>query len=100
MRLKKNNKTIALNILYVPHHTEGISHAYKSKHNLKRENQVIVLMITGGKKWHYLPIKKLSVLLREITSKHRGDFYCLICFHSNSTKEKLKRHKNVCEHHD
>ena len=34
MSLKNNNKTIALNILYVPHNTEEIRHAYKSKHNL------------------------------------------------------------------
>ena len=41
---------IALNILYVPYNTEGVRHAYKSKHNLKRENQVIPLVITDGKK--------------------------------------------------
>ena len=28
---EKNNKTIALNILYIPHNTEEIRHAYKSK---------------------------------------------------------------------
>ena len=33
-----NNKTIALNILYVLYSTEEIRHAYKSKNNLKREN--------------------------------------------------------------
>ena len=32
---EKNNKTIALNCLYVLHNTEEIRHAYKSKHNLK-----------------------------------------------------------------
>ena len=26
---EKNNKTIALNIVYVPYHTEKIRHAYK-----------------------------------------------------------------------
>ena len=73
---------------------------YKSKYNLNRENQVILLMITDGKKWHYLAVKKLSALLRGITSKHVGDFYCLNCFHSYSTKDKLKKHKDVCENHD
>ena len=30
-----------------------------------------------------------------------GDFYCLNCFHSYSTKDKLKKkHKDVCENHD
>ena len=47
---KKNNKAIALNILYVPHSTEEIRHAYKSKHNLKHENQVIILMINDSEK--------------------------------------------------
>ena len=45
-----NNKTISLNILFVPYNTEKIRLAYKSKHNFKRENQVILLMITDGKK--------------------------------------------------
>ena len=31
-----NNKSIALNILYVPHNTETIRYAYKSKYNLTR----------------------------------------------------------------
>ena len=56
---EKNNKTIAFNILYVPYGTEEIRQAYKSKHNLKRENQVILLMITDGEKWHYLVVKKI-----------------------------------------
>ena len=38
--------------------------AYKSKHNFKHGNQVILLMITDGKKWHYLTMKSLSALLR------------------------------------
>ena len=50
---EKDNK-IALNILYVLYNTAEIRHAYKSKYNLKRENQVILLIITDGKKWHYL----------------------------------------------
>ena len=91
---EKNNKTIALNILYVPHNTEEIRHVYKSKHNLKRENQEILLMITDGEKWHYLAVKNLSALFKGITSKHKGGFHCLNCF------EKLKKHRSVCEDHD
>ena len=45
-KCESNNKSIALNILYVPYNTEEIRHAYKSKYNLTRENQVIFLMIT------------------------------------------------------
>ena len=44
--------------------------------------------------------KKLSALLRGITSKYDGDFYCLNCFYSYSTKDKLKKHKDVCENHN
>ena len=47
-----------------------------------------------------LPVKKLSALLRGITSKHDGGFYCLNCFHLYSTKDKLKKHKDACESHD
>ena len=90
---EQNNKSIALNILFLPYNTEKIRLAYKSKYNFKRENQVISLMITDSKKWHYLAVKSLSALLREITSNHVGDFYCLNCFHSCSTKEKLKKHE-------
>ena len=53
------NNEIALNILYVPHNTKKIQIAYKSKHNLTREKQVILLMITNGENWHYLVVKSL-----------------------------------------
>ena len=87
-RFESNNKSIALNILYVPHNTEELRHAHKSKYDLNCENQVILLMITDGKKWHYLAVKKLPALLRGTTSKHDGDFYCLNCFHSFRTENK------------
>ena len=81
--------------------TEEIRHAYKSNFNLKRENQVILLMITDDEKWHYFVVcKQLSALLRGITSIHEGDLYCLNCFHSYSTKDKVKKHKDVCKNHD
>ena len=95
-----NNKSIALNILYVPHNTKKIHIAYKSKHNLIREKQVILLMITDGQKWHYLAVTKLSSLLRGITSNNHEDFYCLKCFHSFRTRNKLEKHKKICENHD
>ena len=41
--------------------------------------------------------KKLSALLRRITSKHYSDFYCLNCLHSYKTKSKRESHKKVCE---
>ena len=48
--------------------------AYVSKHNSNREKQVIILMIPNEEGLHYLAVKKLSALLRGITSKHDGDF--------------------------
>ena len=38
-------------------------------------------------------------LLKGITSNHKGDF-CLNCFHSYSTKGKLKKHQKVCNDYD
>ena len=99
-KFESNNKSIALNILYVPHNTEKIRHAYKSKYNFTRENKVIPLIITDGEKWHYLAVKCLSALFRGITSKHEGDFYYLNCFQSYTTENKLKKHKKVCENHN
>ena len=60
-----NNKSIALNILCIPHNTEKISHVYKSKFDLTRKHQVILLMITDGQNWHYLTVKKLNALLKK-----------------------------------
>ena len=74
--------------------------AYKSKNNLTREKQVILLMISNGQNWYYLVVKNLPRLLRGITSTHKEDFYCLNCFHSYRTKNKLEAHKKICENHD
>ena len=84
----------------MPHNTEKIRHACKSKYNLTRENQVILLMISDGAKWHYLAVKRLSALIRGITGNNNGYFYCLNCFQSYTTENKLKKHKKVCENHD
>ena len=54
-------------------------------------------MIPNGEGWHYISVKKLPALLREITSKHHGDSYCLNSFHSFATKNKLESHKKECE---
>ena len=42
---------------------------------------------------HYLAVKKLSALLHGITSKLKGDFYCLNCLHSFITENKLTSHE-------
>ena len=90
-----------------------INLAYKSKYNRKRENQVVLLMITNGKKWHYIalksertddgfhrPIKSLSKLFRGITSNHDADFYCMNCLHSFRTDNALKKHERLCDNND
>ena len=67
-------------------------------------------MITDGKKWHYLalkrvrvfsdekyynrPIRSLKKLLRGKTSNRIGDYYCLGCLHSYSTDNTLKNMKD------
>ena len=61
------NNEISLNILCVPHNTKKIHVAYKSKHNLTREKQVILLMIINGENWHYIVVKKLPGLFKGIT---------------------------------
>ena len=69
--------------------------AYISKDNLNHENQIILLLIPNGKRIAISTIKKLSVLLRGITSKHNGDFYCLNCLHSFRIKKNLESHKTL-----
>ena len=54
-------------------------------------------MISNGENWHYLVVKSLRALLKGITSSHNEDFYCLNCFHTYTTKNKLEEHKQICE---
>ena len=49
---------------------------------------------------HYLAVKKISRLLRGITANHKCDFYCLICFHSCTTGNKLRKHERICKDRD
>ena len=73
-KLEWNNKTIALNILFIPHNTEIIRVAHRSDHSNKHKKQVISLMITDSKKHHYLTVISLSALLQEKSSNHKEDF--------------------------
>ena len=75
IKFEQNNKTIALNKLFIPHNTETIRIAYRSEHNNKGKKLVILLMITDGKKWHYLAITNLSALLQGKSSNHYKDSY-------------------------
>ena len=39
-------------------------------------------------------------MLKEISSNHDGDFYCLNCFNSYTSKNKLKEHEEICNNND
>ena len=106
-KFARNNKTIALNILSIQHNKETINLEYKSKYNRKRENQVILLIITNGEKQHYIALKSVgaddgfnrlirnfSKLVRGITSNNHGDFYCFGCLHSFRRENALKNMKD------
>ena len=64
------------------------------------KKQVILLMITDGKKYHYLAVTNFSALLQRMSSNHDRDFYCLRCFNSYTTKNKLEEHEEICNNHD
>ena len=57
-------------------------------------------MITNGKKFHYLVVTNLYTLLQGKPSNHKEDFYCLNCFDSYTTKNKVKEHEEICNNHD
>ena len=59
-----------------------------------------MLIITDCKKWHYLAVTNLSAWLEGKSSNHHGDFYCLNCFNSYDSKNKLKEHEEIYNNHD
>ena len=65
---EKKDPKISLNILYTKE--KEICPGYISNINSNCEKQIILLMIPNEdeKGWHYLAVKKLSVLLHGITS--------------------------------
>ena len=57
-------------------------------------------MIGDGEKYHYLAVTNLSGLLQGNSPNHEGDFNCLNCFNSYTSKNKLKEHEEICNNHD
>ena len=57
-------------------------------------------MISEGEKYHYLAITNLSGLLQVNSSNHEGEFYCLNCFNSYTSKNKHKEHEEICNNHN
>ena len=70
------------------------------EYNHKRKKQVTLLMIDDGKKHPSLSVTNLSALLQGKSSNHEEDFYCLNCFNSYTTKNKLKKHDDICNNHN
>ena len=73
-KIEANNEPIALNILHIPYNIKDSKHSYKSKFNLTREHQVILLMVRDNEKWHYLAVKNLNALLKGIILGYGGNF--------------------------
>ena len=85
----------------VPYNKKEIEPAYISKYNYKHKKQVILLMITDDdNRWHYLAVKSLPALFRGIISSNNVDCFCLNCFNSYGTVNKLKKHERVYNNHD
>lgn len=90
-----NNKTVAFNVLFSRHNNEELKQEYISNYNSELENQVLLLQITSGEKWHYLFVKNLPLFLRETTLKNNDDYFCiLVCIHPEQ-KNKVKSLENV-----
>ena len=96
-KIEKINVTIALKKIYPADVSKNISNRVK---------QVILLKILNKKRqeakihgwWYYHTVKKLSALVRQMTSKHRIDFYCLNCLHYSAIEKDLnciKRHVKI-----
>ena len=56
-KFELNNKTIALNLLYIPHSTKTSN---ITEYNNKSKKQVILLVISNGEKQHHLAVANLS----------------------------------------
>ena len=83
-KVEKDNLAIALNVLYIKKmdiFPQNIAQIVKKD---------ILLIIPNGKWWDCLAVKKLSALLRGISSRNNGDFYCLNFLHSFRIKHQLK----------
>ena len=73
---------------------------YKKLIRIVKKKLLLTIPNKETEDWHYLPLKKLSALLREITSKHDDGFYCLNCLYSFRTKNKLKSNEKVYKNKD
>ena len=98
-KFEKQNPDISISILgYTEEdkiHPLRISDYTKSKEG--RKHNIILLLITKKNNSHYCLVKNLSRLLSSQVTKHNGKaYFCLNCFNSYQTQEKLDHHKEYC----
>ena len=98
-KFEKQNPAIALNILYIEGEKK-VRQTYISKHNSTREKHVDLLIVQDNRKTHYTGIKRISALLRGITSNRHTDFYCRNCLNAFRTREAHQIHVEACKDHD
>ena len=98
-KFEENNVTVTRNVLYAK--KEEVYPVCNSKNNSNHEKTSYSFNDSKRRKTMALSCcKKLSALLRGITSNLYGDFYCLNCFHSFRTKNKLEFYRRICENKD
>ena len=96
-RFEQNNKDAALNIFSTHSTKKKIDIVKTSKHNNTRKHKVILLIISDeDNNWHYICVKNLKALCRDVFSNNHGGYYCLNCLHACRTKNKLKIHERLC----
>ena len=83
-KFEKNKLTVALNALYVKKDEHILCLHFETK--LKSSTTNHSFNESKGRRIALSFSKKLSELLRRITSKNCADFYCLNCFHSSKQK--------------
>ena len=96
-KFERTNKDIALNILSAYSTKKKINIVKTSKHNNRRKHKVILLIISDeDNNSHYICVKNLKALCRDVFLNNHGDYYCLNCLHACRTKNKLKMHEKLC----
>ena len=90
--------------MFAPHNENILNLAYKSKYNCKRKNKVVLLMITNGKKWHYIVLKSEPTEDGEKSLKAPfviyADFKCLLLkqqSYQNNPNESYTERKAIHE---
>ena len=64
---------------------------------MRKKNHIDLLLITDGKKFHYVLIKDMSKLFAsEISNNKEKKYFCKRCLMNFRSEEKLKEHKVLC----